>query len=1393
MQQGQKIRHIEATDMNERSSRSHTVFKIIIESREMCIGAESDDAIRVATLNFVDLAGSERADAAGTKGQRLKEGGHINKSLLTLGSVISKLAESPHGHIPYRDSKLTRILQPALGGNSLAAIVCTMAPAEMHAEESHSTLKFALRATKVENKAVINEVLDDQAMLKRYRKTIKELQYKLDAFSLHPDSKILEEEKQKVEEDRKAVEETREELQKKLEKIEKMILSSDTTRKRKKPKHGAIRRETWCPSSQMPLFLFPSRRIVDEKEEVKESGELDELAGDLLDVFSPLRQTNEDCEPSALTEDFTSIRVMRRGREEIFNLELEVSALKKENESLKAIVDEQQKERENMEEQMSRLYKEKEEVGAARDKESRQHADDICSQESTIESLITDLEERKMQQQKTESMLSELQEKCTKLQNLLNEEEVSKMRILQESRDAHDREISKLQSINDELKQKVAEIDSQCGNLRTSLQSEQQARAAESRQHEEKVRALKDTVESLETLLKQNEENAYKEGEEIISQLRSENDSMALQISALEEEIVELDSEKAELLAKSVEAECRCHELESDLEGRKLAHSEMEKGLNIERREKEVQQNLVRDMQPKMEALNTEYMRMLTVCEDQKQQLEAHESRETEILKLKWDLESAQKNLAEQQEKCIYLQQMIDTNEEKFAEQFKSLQTAHVEELEMRVQEVAKEHADALKEKEHLIEDLQKQKERLQQRVSELEEEMESSTLSRLATPRSSMKSGVGVTSLFATRDKEARELERKSEKLENEKEHLKKDFELSRSKMQTELDQQKEEIGKLRQEAQTLRKEVKSSEMKVIGLEKERDRLQKDMDSSREKEKEKGSKLKSMKQEKRELLQEKSSIESENRDLMKKLKRLETELQRIRDVHDKEDTSRKDFVSRIAKLEREKQELEKQLKRNDDILSQAQEKSRHDDLVLKQLADEKKEMEKQVELAQSSNVVLEETASSLDIQLGKLKATILDREEELQKLRDEFDTLRFRCDELETELKEKTGKIEMQENEIQNLQSACDKFGDELRKGHEEKEELMCSLQQSNSLMETLGSDRDEMQKQLIEHEAKEENLLDSLARKNEEIALLKSKLAELEESMTDENFKLRERLDVMTLEVADLKKEKEENAARDGEEIAMLQKQKSEQQEKIAVQESIQVEVETLLEDMNEMSEKNSELSTERDILLQENAELQEELETKNSKVAQLVQEKEELLAAQAEMQDDLSRNESRIQDFERGIASLQAQLASTEESFARSEAEKECIFVEHKRVEQDLRDLKSKSHDADSSNSVLAKEIKTLKSENEDLIEMLNDLRKRRAKRSFGCDTACIEEKERLRKELAAKEAEIGELVEDVGMLRGENDELRRKMFEKRGSMGRPALEGRTGGKENAVKRR
>jgi centromeric protein E len=128
---GNTHRHTSETRMNEASSRSHSFFRITVESRiRDKSGEATDGAIRVACLNLVDLAGSERQSSTGAEGAKLKEGSQINKSLLVLGNVISKLSEGKAGqHIPYRDSKLTRILEPALGGNSRTAILCTITTA----------------------------------------------------------------------------------------------------------------------------------------------------------------------------------------------------------------------------------------------------------------------------------------------------------------------------------------------------------------------------------------------------------------------------------------------------------------------------------------------------------------------------------------------------------------------------------------------------------------------------------------------------------------------------------------------------------------------------------------------------------------------------------------------------------------------------------------------------------------------------------------------------------------------------------------------------------------------------------------------------------------------------------------------------------------------------------------------------------------------------------------------------------------------------------------------------------------------------------------------------------------------------------------------------------------
>ncbi|EGC31353.1 hypothetical protein DICPUDRAFT_40083, partial [Dictyostelium purpureum] len=176
MKYGEEKRHIGATNMNDFSSRSHTIFRMNIQSTD-----KTNGSIQMSTLTLVDLAGSERVSSTGAEGVRLKEGTHINKSLMTLSNVISKLSDEKvqKKHIPYRDSKLTRILQTSLGGNSKTAIICTITPAVTHQEESISTLMFARRAKKVKNNYKINEVADANTMIKKYEVEILQLRDQL--------------------------------------------------------------------------------------------------------------------------------------------------------------------------------------------------------------------------------------------------------------------------------------------------------------------------------------------------------------------------------------------------------------------------------------------------------------------------------------------------------------------------------------------------------------------------------------------------------------------------------------------------------------------------------------------------------------------------------------------------------------------------------------------------------------------------------------------------------------------------------------------------------------------------------------------------------------------------------------------------------------------------------------------------------------------------------------------------------------------------------------------------------------------------------------------------------------------------------------------------------------
>ncbi|XP_061725885.1 kinesin-like protein KIF3A isoform X1 [Cydia pomonella] len=174
---GNKNRHIGATAMNTESSRSHAIFSITVESSKK--GADNKTHVKMGKLHLVDLAGSERQSKTQATGTRLKEATKINQSLSVLGNVISALVDGKSTHIPYRNSKLTRLLQDSLGGNSKTVMIATIGPAESNYVETISTLRYANRAKNIENKTHVNSEPGD-ALLTRFQQEIDQLKKQLE-------------------------------------------------------------------------------------------------------------------------------------------------------------------------------------------------------------------------------------------------------------------------------------------------------------------------------------------------------------------------------------------------------------------------------------------------------------------------------------------------------------------------------------------------------------------------------------------------------------------------------------------------------------------------------------------------------------------------------------------------------------------------------------------------------------------------------------------------------------------------------------------------------------------------------------------------------------------------------------------------------------------------------------------------------------------------------------------------------------------------------------------------------------------------------------------------------------------------------------------------------------
>uniref|UniRef100_A0A8C3WHZ5 Centromere-associated protein E n=1 Tax=Catagonus wagneri TaxID=51154 RepID=A0A8C3WHZ5_9CETA len=460
---GEKSRHYGITKMNQRSSRSHTIFRMILESREKGEPSNCEGSVKVSQLNLVDLAGSERAAQTGAEGLRLKEGCNINRSLFILGQVIKKLSDGQvGGFINYRDSKLTRILQNSLGGNAKTRIICTVTPVSF--DETLTTLQFASTAKYMKNTPYVNEVSSDEALLKRYRKEIMDLKKQLEEVSLETRAQAMEKDQlaQLLEE--------KDLLQKvqieKIQNLTRMLVTSSSLTSQQELKAKKKRRVTWClgkinkmkDSNYVNEFNTPMNITTRTHKAAVSLGDIDESVCSESDVFSNTLDTLTEIEWNPATKLLSQE-----------NLESELSSLRANYDNL--VLDYEQLRREN--EEMESKLKEKDDLDEFEALERKTEKDQENELSSKVE-LLKEKEDhiKKLQKyvdsQKSESMKMDLS------YSLENSEDLKQMKqtLLDAETVALDakRESAFLRSENLNLKKKMEELASTCKQMENDIQ-----------------------------------------------------------------------------------------------------------------------------------------------------------------------------------------------------------------------------------------------------------------------------------------------------------------------------------------------------------------------------------------------------------------------------------------------------------------------------------------------------------------------------------------------------------------------------------------------------------------------------------------------------------------------------------------------------------------------------------------------------------------------------------------------------------------------------------------------------------------------------------------------------------------------------------------------------------
>ncbi|XP_054058213.1 centromere-associated protein E isoform X2 [Rissa tridactyla] len=1260
IRKGEKNRHYGETKMNEHSSRSHTIFRMITESRERSdpANANCDGAVMVSHLNLVDLAGSERASQTGSEGVRLKEGCNINRSLFILGQVIKKLCDDPSGFINYRDSKLTRILQNSLGGNAKTVIICTITPVSF--DETLSTLQFANTAKRMKNTPKVNEVLDDDALLKRYRKEILDLKKQLEEVSsktqIHAMEKdqlaqLLEEKNslQKVQEDR-------------IRNLTEMLVTSASFSSKQNAKARRRRRVTWAPGkiNQANVSYFEDfekpeltktkkmkmslSALPDIEESLLENSGHDSQCLMVPDQISDaewtpgpnMNWTQKDfeesvqlCEALALEKDI-AVNEVNVLQENFNNLVLE-------NERLKLEINE-----------MKEKLKEKTEMDefeALEKQTQKDHEEQLMHEITNLKNLVSNAEVYNEElEAEISSKLEQLKEKENKIKVLQNRvEELQKAAA--EKKDTYfsvgdsDKLIEEIQQLNKslldsetialdakkesaflrtenlELKEKMNELLNNYKQMQKDVQL-----------YQSQIEAGKASYKKMQADLQKELQSAFQENTRLTSMMEGKVPKDLLSLVELEKKASDLKGELEKALRENALLQKQVNEL-----------SELQSLSNTV----EVQQKEILEKCEELRLLKLEREKLLSEAADNEVRLK-HMTEE--IGKSKDDLADAQLKYVKSDQEYVSLKQLHEELEQKYvavsenneqmklqidilskeAQESKTILDEVKLELSSKMKELEEktaEHRQLLQVREDFIQTQQKLNE--MEQLKEQEKIMESRLEAKDSEIQAVLQQLTECHEEIKTLTQERDDLKQKEESLQAETDQLKEDIKDTVSMNILAHEELRNTQSSLKQSQDTvkkLEKNISEKESQILSVEEALGKTIKELETQISQMTEE---IKIITSERDQLAEEKSENNCKESDQLQALKEqiflLTQENNSLQDKLDSLHSKKEEYEEGTSIPQIQEKSIEQELLLLREELSQAQRKLHEmEEVKANECQRESEKMERMDSIPKMHDY--QDVSTLTEREDDNLKMQLENLQNERDQLRETIQETISMNSEMQEELKSAHNSLRQHQETIVELRGSISEKENQLLKAQEALKEKTDELQQKlTEVTENLTHVSSEYGKLLAEKEQIERTMNETISQQLEKITLLnqeKDELRQMVETCKAERDQLQ----------ADCQESKE-RSLKVLTEMENLQEELNHYKEQADIhknmlangEEKLRNTEEKLNEEINKLKEKAIKLNEDLNLVTKERHQLLEELkrtESESSKLPQL-QKQHDLLA--------------------------------------------------------------------------------------------------------------------------------------------------------------------------------